>query len=179
MACEALAHVGDGRAPFARGVIVDWYDGAVSGVATCAGSDTVYAFRLAAWDHDQHQRVFVLRSIPRTALTELEAIFSPATGATPAWLVASRFASEAERDEAWRRANAVLNRAGPIEYLVLTSDIAAAPAAARPVAPGSDRDRIEAMLAEEPNEADGYAYSEQPFDVWLALFAAGGTPSSG
>lgn len=172
MACDVLRGRGPQRTPFRRGVIVDWYDGPVSGVAECTSTGSVYAFRMITWDSQQQRRIFVLRPLPATALADLEQLFARPIDDQVAWWVPVRFDSESERNVAWHGAMAILDKAGPVEYLVVANDITVGIEDARTVT-DDERQQLEERLKNSQSAVDGYSLSDEPFEVWLAVLANG------
>lgn len=49
--------------PFTKSVILDYYDGAVSGVTKCAICSDAFRFEMLEWDKRQNFRAFELRSL--------------------------------------------------------------------------------------------------------------------
>jgi hypothetical protein len=73
-----------GTTPFASVLVLDYYDGPVSGIVRCASCETCYQFHLLDWDADHVIRVFCLSEIAKDVADEFKRIQSEAVAASPA-----------------------------------------------------------------------------------------------
>jgi hypothetical protein len=144
--------------PGLRGIIFDWYDGPVAGIARVDPDGPPYAFQLVAWDDGQEVRVYVLRPVRNDVLQRAERLDVKAT----------LHASEAERERAWAEMRAILRGAGEIAHVVVSDGLLEGPVSGREVPPGELRARVAAMFLEESGESDGLCYSEHSMAEWLA-----------
>jgi hypothetical protein len=48
--CQQLLTGSDRRFPFSRMVVLDYYDGEISGLVECSGCSAVYRFEMLDWD---------------------------------------------------------------------------------------------------------------------------------
>jgi hypothetical protein len=64
-------------------VILEWYDGPVSGLLVCDKCVSVYYFVMIDWDQRQHMRVFSLAGAPAETLDNILRFF----GELPTWPV--------------------------------------------------------------------------------------------
>ena len=111
MCCEHLPHSASFASPLTRIIVVEWYDGPVTGAALCGECGAELVFRMVAWDDEQTMRVYTLADLPEGHFEKLSSVFAVAGPATwPVWWPAN-FPSENERDRSWRGAQALLGAA--------------------------------------------------------------------
>ena len=157
-----------GVAPFSRGIILDWYDGPVTGALQCGAAPEVYAFHMVAWDDRQRSRIYALRRLPADAFARLLRALASAGEPRWPWWAPMRFPSEADREQAWAGADEILEKAGNVEYIILSDDIFSSVERVRTVG-DEEQPRIQTLIRSSPSDADGYTYSEATFDEWLAV----------
>jgi hypothetical protein len=150
---------GEPAAPLLRGIIFDWYDGPVTGIARVDPDGPAYAFQMVAWDDGQDVRVYVLRPIRNDVVERADRLDVKAV----------LRASEAERKRAWAEMQAILRGAGEIAHVVVSDALLKGPVSGREVPPGEFRARVAAMLLEEPGESDRLCYSEHSMADWLSV----------
>jgi hypothetical protein len=113
--------------PFSRVVALGYYDGPTSGVAECRACLACYRFELLDelpdWDAGDDLRVFSLAPLSPEAFERLVNA-SPGSEAArwPLWVPRWEFASEAERQEADRTVQQVLDSAPPPCQAIATRD---------------------------------------------------------
>jgi hypothetical protein len=83
-------------------IVKEYYDGAISGIAARADSDSFLIFFAVAWDRDSWQRVFAMREVsPEIAMKLIALISSLETPRHPIWVLGSKCAT-AEFESQWR-----------------------------------------------------------------------------
>src|SRR5579884_2430380 len=127
LCCRELSSLSGSRSPFAKMVVLGFYDGPTSGVAECTHCDSVYVFDTLAWDDAQDMRIYALSSLPREAMDELVNLLSVATSEAPRWPVwvpIWRFTSPVSEDHVRRQVDLILSRAGPPSFVVASENLA-------------------------------------------------------
>src|SRR3954447_1080191 len=77
--------------PFARRVVLGFYDGPTSGLLQCAGCGAEYYFDMLDWDGDHRVRVFRLARLPAGSLNRFAAALSHLEKPSwPDWYVFAR-----------------------------------------------------------------------------------------
>lgn len=149
-----------------RGIITDWYDGAVAGFLDEGPGTGAHAFHMVAWDDRMESRIYVLQPLAETTLEMLTAelgtgrnVPSPGWWGTPD--VDAHAASLIER---------VWQSAGPPEYVVAADREPNPPTAVRRLSGEEERSRVSGWLRTTPSDSDGVSYSDVPFEQWLTLF---------
>jgi len=122
--CQELPDWRNQRSPFQRILSFGYYDGTTAGVAQCVGCSVAYKYDLLAWDEDQDMRIFGLAPLPSGSFSELLAA-SAVLGEPrwPTWVPVWQFSSETIQNKVESRIQAVLNKAGPLTFVVATNDI--------------------------------------------------------
>lgn len=142
-----------------RGVIFDWYDGPVSGIARAAPDGPPYAFQMVAWVPGGDTRVYVLRPVGQNVFERAQRLNREVPPA----------AREAERERAWAMMEEMLRQAGEITHVVVSDRLLEGEVCGRAVPPGELRERLAAMVRREPSqETDGFCFSNHPLEEWLA-----------
>jgi len=172
---DALAHAAPGASTFSRGFVFDWYDGPVAGLVEREPGGPVFAFRMAAWDERQKQRIYVLQPVPAEAFDEAVRASRPAGGPVWPWWGPAIFPTDEDRERSFQTADRILRQAGPVEYVVETEDdLSGSVRLIHPVRNGADRERIESMLAGAESGEELEA-SDYPFDEWVAALRSMGS----
>ena len=110
-----------GQNPFARMIILDYYDGPVSGVAEGPGGQA-FRYQMLAWDIQQDVRIFSLASLPSDSFQALVTVLSrTASPHWPVWVPGGVSDSEGDNDAA--QIEVVLQAAEPPEWIVAWQDL--------------------------------------------------------
>lgn len=137
-----------GRNPFSRMVVLDYYDGPVSGAAQCP-SGPAFQFEMLAWDDRQDTRVFSLAALPPENFERLtEALSRFGEPRWPVWAPNWGEASQ-ENETLEREVERLLNRAEAPEWIAAWRDLEGdGLLAARQVSP---------RLLDPPNASDWFS----------------------
>lgn len=144
--------------PVLEGVIFDWYDGPVSGIAHVAPDGPAYAFQMVAWPTGPGARVYVLRPVGNDVLERAARLQEDAPLRQ----------SEAELERGWEVMRTMLRGAGEIAHVVVSDDLLGGGLSGREIPPGELRARLAAMCLDEPGETDATAFSDHSMADWLA-----------
>jgi hypothetical protein len=123
MCCDHWQQKGNFTPPIARMIIVEWYDGPVTGAAICGDCGAEFAFRMVASDDNQTMRIYTLADLQIGQFERLSSAF--ASAGPPKWPVwwPAHFSSDKERDAAWRQAQTVLAAAAPPTCVVAAEEL--------------------------------------------------------
>ena len=70
--CHEFVNGWTGISPFARSIVLGYYDGPTHGVTKCSACGADYEFSLLAWDEGQDERVFEFWTMRRGAFARVE-----------------------------------------------------------------------------------------------------------
>lgn len=171
MSCDVLESERAGSSPFSRGIVVDWYDGAVAGAAECTtGSHAaIFASRMVAWDVEEENRIFLLRRLPDTGIADLTLILSDAGEPRWPWWIPMRFSTPELRDAVWDQATAFLDSAGPVEYAIASPDLMNSVQRIRKIEDDTIREQINSMIRSAVDDPDDFVSSDASYEEWSTV----------
>ena len=147
----------ESKALFDRVLLLDWYDGYTSGLASNSLLSQIFRFSLLVWDSQQGRRVFVLYPIAPSDLEEVLSFMKKAEAAAwPAWNPA-RPRNKQSDEELNLQLTSILARINSPEYLIACDNIFETILAARDLTP-----RGKLML---PTNREELSLSDD-FDYW-------------
>lgn len=164
-----LASAAPGASRFSRGLIFDWYDGAVAGLVEWEPRGAVFAFRMAAWDDRQKQRIYLLQPVPAEAFDEAARASAPAGEPVWPWWVPAVFPTDEDQERSFQAHDRILRAAGPVEYVVeCEDDLSGTLRRIHAVRKGADRERIASMISTAATSGE-FEVSAHVFDEWVAV----------
>lgn len=128
----------DYPSPVTRILALDYYDGPIGGVLQCGDEGLVYKFDVLFGPEQgaEAQRVFGLAPLPVTALRELaEAHARYQAPRWPLWVPMWRFPTTGDEEAMNHLTDRVLSQAGPVRWVVASSNLMEEIRAARAVSP--------------------------------------------
>jgi hypothetical protein len=122
--------------PFARVLVLDWYDGPTGGVLQVGDAGAIYRFLMLderQRGDDADVRVYGLYPMSDGALNRLIDLLSPYMAARwPVWCPVWRFPTDEVRRAVDGRTTEILNGTGPLAWVVV-GDLGTGPIRALPV----------------------------------------------
>ncbi|MGQ0641251.1 MAG: hypothetical protein ACT4P6_10860 [Gemmatimonadaceae bacterium] len=145
------------------------YDGPMAGLVFCDGDESVFVFRLLAWDAKQEQRAFSLMPVEeKLASRTIDLLSSVEAPRWPEWWFNG--AGTGSSHEKWRTAKTRLTRAaGPPAFVVVTTNLLGRIEAVTDLDTQTKRDAFTRMIARPSPESDE---TKASFEEWFS-FARG------
>lgn len=121
--CAEPAHLNETASPFSKIIVLDYYDGPISGVAQCARCDAAYVFQMLDWDEDQDIRTYSLSPLPSESFARLvQALTALGEPKWPVWVPIWTFPTESIRQTVEREVGTTLQAKGPPTSMISSSD---------------------------------------------------------
>lgn len=117
---ECNHHLQFSTTAFDRIVVLDWHDGALSGLATCQLCKQAFLFKVLASDHDDLERIYAFWSLPISILPPLDELIA-ALGPPrwPLWVPVWSFTTEQVRTHIEERLDQAFRAAQGPEWIVV------------------------------------------------------------
>jgi len=111
--------------PFAKIIVLGYYDGPISGLLQCADCPTAYRFELIAWDSNQDNRVFSLAEVDSDVFESvIHTLASVQEPKWPIWVVDWKFESTTEEKRIHDSIDRALEKASTAKLVIATPHIA-------------------------------------------------------
>ncbi len=106
--------------PFEKHILLNYYDGALTGVLKCGACVTAYTYSILDWDNSRTRRIFALSVLPDGIFDEIVKVLSTATHSPtwPTW-APGRHEGESELSGRDRELQRLLSQAGPPIVVIL------------------------------------------------------------
>jgi hypothetical protein len=117
---ECNHHLQFSTTAFDRIVVLDWYDGALSGLAICQLCKQAFRFNVLASDRDERERIYAFWSLPVSILAPLDELIA-ALGPPrwPLWVPVWSFTTEQVQTHVEERLDQAFRDAQGPEWIVV------------------------------------------------------------
>jgi hypothetical protein len=124
MDCCRELEKGNVGSPFAKCIVVDYYDGATDGICSCAICKSSFRFRVIAWDEGQNIRVFAFYRAKTGVFERVEELLSNNQQPRyPEWLVDWRSLPDATQKTCDAILDAILTDKAEADFIAIGTSI--------------------------------------------------------
>lgn len=136
--CQDMLSLRQSATPFSKMIVLEWFDGPVSGIVRCNQCQSTYKFDMltwdingqydyAEWDAGKEIRIFTLAPLDRGVFEQLVDVLSQTRGAPtwPLWFCYFNraFSSEEAQKRLTEQLNQVLNSVRPPSFVIASHDL--------------------------------------------------------